>query len=96
MIEAKIAEYIAGDACVGARRACAEAHALPLYLDRSACRAIRPDGEVIWIDYDEPHQIQPVADERVRNLGLFQGSRSDPDLRCLVPPRPPDAIDCRH
>jgi hypothetical protein len=47
MIEAKIAEYMRGDACEEARRACAEAHAFPLYLDWSACLAIRPDGEVV-------------------------------------------------
>jgi hypothetical protein len=56
--------------------------------------AIRPDGQVIWIDYDEPHRVRPVEDDRERNLGLFQGSRRDPDLGFLVPPRPPDAVDC--
>jgi hypothetical protein len=93
MIEAEITEYIEGDAYEGARRACSEAHALPLYLDWTACLAIQPDGEVIWID-DESHEVQEVEDERVRNLALFQGSRRDPDLRCLVPPRTPDATDC--
>ncbi len=96
MIEAKIAEYIEGGAYEWARRACAEAHALPLYLDWTGCLAIRPDGEVIYID--ESCEVKEVDDERVRNLALFQGSRRDPDLRCLVPPRPPDATDCpdRH
>lgn len=93
MIEAKIAEYMEGGAYEWARRACAEAHALPLYLDWTGCLAIRPDGEVIFID-DESYEVREVEDERVRNLGLFQGSRRDPDLRCLVPLRPTDASDC--
>ncbi len=93
MIEAKIAEYIESGAYEWARRACVEAHALPLYLDWTGCLAIRPDGEVIYID-DESYEVREVEDERVRNLALFQGSRRDPDLRCLVPPRPPDAADC--
>ena len=93
MIEAKIAEYVEAGAYEWARRACAEAHALPLYLDWTGCLAIRPDGEVIWIE-DESYEVREVEDERERNLALFQGSRRDPDLRCLVPPRPPDAFDC--
>lgn len=94
MIERKIAEHIGRGSPDVSRRAAARAHALPLYLDWSACMALRPDGEIIWVDYDEPHRVQAVEHERGRNLGLFQGSRRDPDLRCLVPPRPPDAIDC--
>jgi hypothetical protein len=92
-IEAKIAEYLEGGAYEWARRACAEAHALPLYLDWTRCLAIRPDGEVIYID-DESYEVRDVEDERVRNLAVFQGSRRDPDLRCLVPSRPPDGTDC--
>lgn len=93
MIEAKIAKYVEAGAYQWARRACSEAHALPLYLDWTGCLAIRPDGEVIWIE-DESYEVREVEDERVRNLALFQGSRRDPDLRCLVPSRPPDATDC--
>ena len=91
MIERKIDEFIGGMSFEEARRACNEAQALPLYLDWSACMALRPDGEVIWIDYDEPHRVRAVEDERERNVGLFQGSRRDPDLRCFVPPRSSDA-----
>jgi hypothetical protein len=93
MIEAKIAEYATGVPDHWARRACAEANALPLCFDWTGCLAIRPDGEVLYID-EESHAARVVEEERVRNLALFQGSRKDPDLRCLVPPRPPDAADC--
>jgi hypothetical protein len=94
LIERKLSEFIGGEAWVDCRNAAGSARALPLYLDWTACMALRPDGEVIWIDYDEPHQVRPVEDERERNLGLFQGSRNDPDLQFLVPPRPSDAIEC--
>ena len=96
MIERKIAQYIGGGSPDAFRRATASAHALPLLFDWSACMAIRPDGEVIWIDYDEPHQIRAVEEERVRNTGLFQGSLRHPDLQSLVPLRPPDAVECPH
>src|SRR5690349_9375769 len=92
VIERKISEFLRGEVFEECRKAAGSAHALPLYLDWTACMALRPDGEVIWIDYDEPHQVRVVEDERERNLGLFQGSRRDPDLGFLAPPRPTDAI----
>ena len=76
MIEAKIAEYMGGDAYEGARRACAEVHALPLYLDWTGCLAIRPDGKVIFID-DESYEVREVQDE---------GGGEPP--RAPQPPRP--------
>ena len=94
LIERKITEFVRGEAYEDCRKAAESAHALPLYLDFTGCLALRPNGEVVWIDDDEPHQVRPVEDEQERNLGLFQGSRRDPDLRFLVPPRPPDAIEC--
>ena len=94
LIEKRLVEFFAGEAHEDCRKAAESAQALPLSLDWSACLAIRPDGEVIWIDYDEPHQVRAVEDERERNIGLFQGSRRYPELRFLVPLRPPDATDC--
>ena len=94
MIEAKIDPSICGLASEEARRACTVARALPLFLDWSACMAVRPDGEIIWIDYEEPHRVRLVEDERERNIGLFQGSLRHPDLGFLVPTRPDDAINC--
>ena len=93
-IEAKIDPSICGLASEEARRACTVARALPVFLDWSACMAVRPDGEIIWIDYEEPHRVRLVEDERERNIGLFQGSLRYPDLGFLVPTRPDDAIDC--
>jgi hypothetical protein len=62
LIEQKLGEFIRGEAYEDGRRAAVSADALPLYLDWSACMAIRPDGQIIWIDYDEPHRVQ--ADDR--------------------------------
>jgi hypothetical protein len=94
LIERNITEFVRGEAHEDRRKAAESAHALPLYLDWSACMALRPDGQIIWIDYDEPHQVRAVEDERERNIGLFKGSRRDPDLGFLAPVRPPDAIEC--
>jgi hypothetical protein len=94
LIERKLDEFVAGEAHEDCRKAAGSAHALPLYLDWTGCKAVRPNGQVIWIDYEEPHQVRAVEDERERNIGLFQGSRRDPDLRFLAPSRPTDAIEC--
>jgi hypothetical protein len=92
-IEGKIVESIDGDPNILARRICTEAHALPLLFDFTAIMAIRPDGELVWIDEDVS-RVRLVEDERERTIGLFQGSLRDPDLGFLVPPRPADAVDC--
>src|SRR5262249_36735571 len=94
LIEKKIAEYIVGTSIEEARRAAAGAHALPLDFGWTACLALRPDGQVVCIDYDEPEQARVVEDERERIIGLFRGGRNDPDLRWLIPERPFGAIDC--
>ena len=57
--------------------------------------ALLLDGQIVWIPYDnEPGDIEVVQEERVRNLGLFQATKLHPELQFLVPPKPPDAIDC--
>jgi acyl carrier protein len=93
IIEEKIVESIDGDPNILARRICTEVHALPLLFDFTAVMAIRPDGELVWIDEDLS-RVRLVEDERERTIGLFQGSLRDPDLGFLVPPRPADAVDC--
>ncbi len=96
LIEQRLVEFVAGEAHEDVRKSAESAQALPLLFDWSACLAIRSSGEVVWINYDEPHQVRAVEDERERNIGLFQGSRRYPELRFLVPRRPPEAIECSY
>ncbi len=57
--------------------------------------ALRLDGQIVWVPYDdEPGDVEVVREQRLRNLGLFQGTRLHPDLHFLLPPRPTRAIDC--
>jgi hypothetical protein len=58
--------------------------------------ALRPDGQVVWVPYEgEPGNVEIVQEERIRNMGLFQGVKNlHPDLDFLEPLPPPDAIDC--
>jgi hypothetical protein len=97
-VERKIAEFLADWSSIYSyvRGAAARAKALPLYFDWTAFMALRPDGQVVWVPYeDEPGDTELVQEERIRNLGLFQGVKNlHPDLDFLEPVRPPDAIDC--
>jgi hypothetical protein len=96
-VEMALAEFL-GDStaiCAHARGRAARANALPLYFDWTAFIALRLDGQVVWVPYDdEPLEIEVVQEEWIRNLGLFRGAKLHPDLAFLVPTRPEDAIDC--
>ncbi len=96
-IERRIAEFIADSSSVYAHAfaAIARVNVLPLYFDWTAFMALRWDGQIVWVLYDdEPGEIEMIRDERLRNFGLFRATRLHPDLLFLSPPRPPDAIDC--
>ena len=57
--------------------------------------ALRLDGEIVWVPYeDEPGVIEVVPEERLRNMGLFRGTKLHPDLQFLLPSKPPEAIVC--
>jgi hypothetical protein len=98
-VEKRIAEFVANssslDSHAWAREGIQCLKALPLFFDWSAFMALLPDGQIVWVPYDnEPGDIEIVQEERVRNLGLFQATKLHPDLQFLVPPKPPHATDC--
>lgn len=96
-IARRIAEFIDDSSSVytHARAAIARVNALPLFFDWTGFIALRLDGQILWVPYDdEPGDVDVIREEHVRNLGLFQGTRLHPDLQFLLPPRPPDAIVC--
>jgi hypothetical protein len=96
-VESRIAEFIADSTSLHAHAfgAVERLNALPLYFDWTAFMALLPDGQIVWVPYDqEPGDIEVVQEERVRNMGLFQGTKLHPEAQFLVPPKPHDAIDC--
>jgi hypothetical protein len=57
--------------------------------------ALRLDGQIVWVPYEnEPGDIEVVPEERLRNLGLFQGTKLHSDLLFLLPSKPPESIVC--
>jgi hypothetical protein len=96
-VERRIAEFVGDSSSIytyafGAIR---RSNALPLFFDWTAFMALLPDGQIVWVPYDdEPGDIKVVQEHRWRNLGLFQATKLHPELQFLAPPKPPDAIDC--
>ena len=71
-----------------------ELRLLPAMLDMGGCLGLQPTGEVASFLWDEPRQLRPERDERIRNLAYHQAALKHPRLAPLVPSRPPDAVVC--
>jgi hypothetical protein len=96
-VEKRIADFVSDSSSVYAHAyaAIARVNALSLFFDWTAFMALRPDGQLVWVPYDdESGDTEVVRKESLRNLGLFQATRLHPDLQFPVPSKPPDALDC--
>jgi hypothetical protein len=80
---------------LGLRLIASKINALPLYVDMGGVFAIRANGEIVSISWDE-EQVVVVEDERVRNVVLFQGSRRYPRLVGLAPIKTQNSHVCPY
>jgi hypothetical protein len=69
-------------------------NALPAFYDMGGFYAIRPDGNVLVVSWDDPEDVQVELDERVHNIVFLHASREYDQLRELEPTRPPGALQC--
>jgi hypothetical protein len=76
------------------RRVAVDTQALPLYADMGGCVAIRPDGELISVDWDKPKDWTRETQPRWRTIALAVGSWKYPALVDLLPARGPEDRDC--
>ena len=74
----------------------AELNALPVYLDGGGGLALKPNGEIVEFSWERPEDAQPINDLRIINIALFQGSKKYPELKSLLPHRPPNATVCPY
>jgi hypothetical protein len=96
-IAARLRDYLADPANEGLnlRILAARFDALPLCVDWGNCWAIKPGGQVVVFSHDQDDpELRIEEDARLVNVALFQGSITYPELRELVPERPPEAEDC--
>jgi|SRR6478609_7241788 len=69
--------------------------ALPVYMGWTETFGIRPDGALVrWSTESEYIGILPITAHIDANLTLVSAARRFPDLRHLVPSRPPHATTC--
>jgi hypothetical protein len=94
-IAARIAEFVArGDTTLGN---IAELNALPLCLGWTGASGIRSNGELVWWNYEgqgEPTGAQELDDPLALRYAQVAGAHRYPQLRRLIPPRPPNATAC--
>ncbi len=69
---------------------------LPLYLDWNGFAGLDAEGRLFWVDWDEPHDVDPVLLLHDQDVALSVGSKIYPFLAGLLPQRPHGAKDCSH
>lgn len=81
---------------INVRTLAAELNFLPIAFEWGSCWGIRPDGEIVVLDFNqaEPYQLETENEPRIRRMVFFQGAKKYPELSELVPDRPADAVDC--
>ena len=67
--------------------------ALPIFPDISGCLALRPDGSLVFCEWDTWKCSEEIELE-FRLAGLVRGSEKYPELKSLLPKRPEAANDC--
>jgi hypothetical protein len=75
----------------------AQFQALPVHVGWTATIGIRPDGTLImWSTEGEFEGAREVEEGVFVRVALMEAVRRFPDLRDLVPPRPPGARTCEQ
>jgi hypothetical protein len=71
--------------------------ALPTYVGWYTTLGIRPDGTVVeWSTEGEFEGAREVEETFLVRVALVEAARRFPELRALVPPRPPGARTCEQ
>lgn len=74
-----------------------EAGAFPLYVGWVDVIGLRPDGEIVqWNTEGDYPGTQAVEDRYLWLTSLVDAVNRHPELRPLLPKRPPGARDCQH
>jgi len=68
--------------------------ALPLLLDMGGFFALKADGVLVAVPWDNPEKQRIVTSKREKDIALLAGSTRYPVLARFVPRRPPDARPC--
>lgn len=75
-------------------RIAASKRLLPAVNDMGGFYAIRSNGEVVSILWDEPDSLRVELEQRVCEMVYYQAFLKFPQLESLIPQRPDDAMVC--
>lgn len=73
-----------------------EQNFLPVFFEWTAFCSIRPNGEMIWCDYDNPQKMEVESDERIRNIAMVKAIEKFPELSPFLPERKSDDLICPY
>ena len=73
-----------------------EQNFLPILYDWTAFCSVRPNGEMVWCDYDNPQKMEVELNERIHNIAMVEGIERFPELSPFFPQRKPSDIDCPY
>jgi hypothetical protein len=94
-VSASLQALLRGDvACTEYEREVArETNALPVYMGMGGALGLTPDGTVLLYD-SESGQVRPEIDEMWIMLAAVSATEKHPELREILPVRPPTATTC--
>src|SRR5689334_15652612 len=95
LIESRVQRWLASP--VRSARICAVrgSRAAPVYSDMGGTLLPRPDGEILFLDSDSgDDEPQIETDFGWRITAVVVGAEDYPELRPLLPIRPPGTEDC--
>jgi len=96
-IEARLSDYIRSPNTPTDLRGLAQTlGALPIYADLGGCLLIRPNCELLEVEWDDDSEPTNLIEPRERSVALVLGAEKYPELSALLPPRPADVRDCVH
>jgi hypothetical protein len=70
-------------------------NALPVYLDMGGALGFTPDGAVLLYDW-QSEQVAPEHDEGWMIVAAVAAAEKYPELRAILPVKPPTATTCSH
>lgn len=73
-----------------------EQNFLPIFYEWTTFCSVRPNGEMVWCDYDNPQKMEVEHNERLRNIAMVKGIKRFPELQPFLPQRKSDDIDCPY
>jgi hypothetical protein len=71
-----------------------EHQALPVYSDMGGTLFLTSALDVLTLDHNGGAAPKPETSEKWRLIAVVSGAERYPELQCLIPARPPDALQC--